>query len=227
VIRSAVTRDRRRFGGALLGFGLAGLIVLAGTAAVIVGTLGPIEAAANDVDRQRVELVELLDSASDALRQAADGAGNAGASLTQSATAARDGAALAARMAEAFDGLTVISDLDVFGTRPFAELGASFAEVATRARSLTDNLASTADALETNEADARRSAGDLRDLADRLGELQATLATDPAEPETAAAFGAIALVRIVLLGLIAWLLVPAIVATALGWRWLRAGSTAE
>lgn len=225
--RLAARRERRRrIGAGLLGFGLAGLVVLAGTAAIIIGTLGPLETAAREIERQRVELEALLDSSSDTLERAGSGASNAGLSLRESAAAAREGAALTADLAIAFDQLAAISAVNVFGTRPFAELGAGFATVAARARTLSGNLAGTATALAANEVDATRMADDLRELARQLDDLRTGIVAEapPSSsdaPPTAEAFEAVALVRIVLLGLLAWLALPALAAAWIGWCWVR------
>lgn len=201
-------------------------MVLAGTGAILIGTLGPLETAAREIERQRVELEAILTSASATLERAGSGASNAGASLRESAAAAREGAALTSDLAAAFDQLAAVSAVNVFGTRPFAELGAGFATVATRARTLSGNLAGTAAALTANEADAARMADDLRELARQLADLRTGIVADtpPSSsdaPPAAEAFEAIALVRIVLLGLLLWLALPALAATWIGWRWVR------
>lgn len=214
--RAAARRARQRHvGTGLLGFGLAGLIVLAGVAAVIIGTLGPLEGAVRDIEHQRMELVALLDDASEALRQTGTASANASVSLRESAAAAREGAALTTDMATAFEQLALVSGVSVFGTQPFADLGTGFSQVADRARTLSSNLTATAESLATNETDASTAAEDLGRLADRLDTLGLGLGA------RAEAFEAIWLVRIVLLGLLAWLAVPAFAALWLGWRWTR------
>jgi hypothetical protein len=88
------------------------------------------------------------------------------------------------------------------------------------ARALSTDLTSTAAALRTNVADTAAVASDLRTLATRLDELESSLeGSDGAGLGNATA--ALNAARIVLVGLLVWLAVPAVLSTSLGWRLSR------
>jgi hypothetical protein len=213
-------RRRRRIAYGLLGFGLAGLVLLLAATVLVLGSLGAVDDAASGFERQRAEIVAMLEPAADALDSAATSAANAGGSLTSSADAAEQAAAFTSRLAGSFESLTVLSSFEVLGTRPFAGLGDEFLRVGTDARALAADLISTAGALRTNVADTGQVATDLRALATRLDALETSLgASEGAGLGSATA--ALNAARIVLLGLLTWLAVPAVLSTWLGWRLTR------
>ena len=212
---------RRRLGYGLLAFGLSGLVLLLAAAALVFGSLAAVDDAATGFERQRAELVAMLGPASSAMDSAAMSASNAGGSLTSSAAAADQAAVLTTRLASSFEGLAALSSFEVFGSRPFAGLAGEFTQVGGDARALSTDLTSTAAALRTNVADTAAVAADLRSLALQLDELEASLgAFDGAGLGSATA--ALNAARIVLVGLLAWLAVPAVLCTWLGWRLTRA-----
>lgn len=215
---------RRRVGTALIGFGAVGLALLL-TLGVLVGlALDGLGRAATDIARQRDEAIAMLAPAAAALDEAATSAANAGASLTQAGASARRGADLTTRLAGAFDGLALLGAFELFGTRPFGALTGEFAGVATEARALATDLATTAAALDANVVDSTSVAADLRALADQLERLRVSVigndAAPAADPATAGTLLRVALA--VILALLAWLAAPAIAAIELGRRWRRA-----
>ena len=211
---------RRRLGYGLLAFGLSGLVLLLAAAALVFGSLAAVDDAATGFERQRVELLAMLGPASSAMDSAATSAANAGASLTASAAAADQAAVLTTRLASSFEGLAALSSFDILGSRPFAGLAGEFAQVGVDARALSTDLTSTAGALRTNVADTAAVAADLRTLATQLDELESSLET-PDAAGLGSATAAVNAARIVLVGLLAWLAVPAVIATWLGWRLSR------
>ena len=224
----ATVQARRRAGRGSLAFGVAGLVLLVLAGWLVLGTLGALGSAAAELDTQRARLIEMLPPTERALDQAADAASNAGTSLEASARATRNGANLVGQLAQAMDAMSAAAELDVLGVRPFGGLADELANVATRSRSLAADLDSTATALDTNVTDSRAAADDIRALADELATLRTRLASDAAHAGRASASeraasteAAINLARLVLLGLLAWLAVPASIATWLGWRWWR------
>ncbi|HEX5589893.1 MAG TPA: hypothetical protein VFX65_06355 [Candidatus Limnocylindrales bacterium] len=215
---------RRRMGRALLSFGIAGLVLVTLGAVLVVGSLGAVYDAAGSLDDQRARVVALLDPTEAVLLRSAGTAENAGTSLEASARSARDAAELTTQLATAMDQMAAAAQLDVFGLRPFAALGDELSGVATRSRTLAADLVTTAAALDANVEDSRATAADLRELADDLAALRTELGAVDAEAGGAASGGvdvttAIAVARIVLLGILGWLAVPALGATWLGWRW--------
>lgn len=79
---------RRRLGRGLVAFGGIGLALILATALLAVVTLGTLGDAATGLERQRTELVRMLEPAATSIRDAATSATHAGSSLTSSAKAA-------------------------------------------------------------------------------------------------------------------------------------------
>lgn len=218
-------RGRRRAGRALLAFGLTGVALVGLGIALVLGTLGAVTSAAASLDEQRTRLVALLEPTEATLLRSAGTAENAGTSLEASATSARDAAALTDQLAVAMDEMARAAQLEVLGIRPFAGLAVELDDVAERSRTLAADLGTTANALDANVDDSRATATDLRDLAAELADLRLELDGEAGVRPPAAAGSwpdagtAIAVARLVLVGLLLWLAVPALGATWLGWRW--------
>jgi hypothetical protein len=214
-----VARRRRRLGFGLIAFGLAGLVLVLAAALLVLATLGAVGDAATGFERQRAELLAMVDPAASALSDAADSASRAGASLTEASEASRRAADLTGRMATSFEGIAGLGSFDIFGTKPFAGVSSGFTNLATQSRALSTDLTSTADALTTNVADSQSVASDLRSLSDRLRQLETTV-------QGSGGIGGsttlpIALAQLVLLALLAWISVPAIASIWLGRRLVR------
>jgi hypothetical protein len=164
----------------------------------------------------------MLAPAEDALEGSAETATNAGASLTASGAAARDAADLVTQLAQAMDGMSSAAQVEVLGARPFGALADDLAGVATRSRTLATDLVTTATALETNVGDTTNAAADLRGLALELRVLRAEFEADAGSGTADTSMtGTLTLARFVIIGLLLWLAVPAVIATWLGWRWVR------
>lgn len=226
--------ERRRTGAGLLAFGLVGLVLLVAAGMLVLGSLNAVDQAATGFERQRTELVAMLRPASDVLSSAAASASNAGTSLTTTSGAADRAGLLATNLADSFDGLAALGSFDLFGARPFAGLSAEFAAVGADARLLATDLRTVAASMRTNASDAAAVAANLRALAAQLETLLVSLEGTPAagpgaSPSPSGGAGAstsglaaqLALAKLVVLGLLAWLAVPAIASTWFGWRLLR------
>ena len=215
---------RRRAGRWLVAFGVTGLALLVLAAVLVVGALGALGQAAASLEDQRVRLVALIEPTAQALDRSATTAENAGTSLEASGRAARDAAAMTAELATAMDSMATAAQIDVFGLQPFAGLADDLASVASRSRTLATNLETTAAALDANVLDSQATAADLRTLVVELEAMRSQLGTTQTGGDPAAGGGSegmIALARIVLLGLLAWLAVPALLAIRIGWGWRR------
>jgi hypothetical protein len=220
-------RRRRRLGGALLAFGISGLVLVVAAAILVLGSLSAVDNAATGFERQRAELVAMIDPAASALSNAATGASNAAGSLTRASDASRRAADLTSRLATSFEGMAGLGSFELFGARPFAGVASQFTDVAAQSRSLSADLASTADALATNVADSQAVAAGLRDLADRLTQLETSVGSAGGSGSAGTGSGLpIGLARLVLLGLLAWFAIPALASTWLGWRLTRRRPTA-
>ena len=210
---------RRRLGRGLVAFGGIGLALIVATAVLAVVTLGSIGDAATGLERQRTELVRMLEPAATSIRDAATSATHAGTSLTASAKAAQDGASLTTQLAASMEQLNSLSGFEILGQRPFAEIGSSFGELAARSRTLSTSLTTTADALDADITDTAAVGRDLNRLADQLDQLRASAgATGPSAASTGFAW-----LPILLLALLVWLAVPAVASVWLGLRFLRRG----
>jgi hypothetical protein len=213
----------------LLAFGVTGLVLIGAAGGLVLASLGAVDDAATNFDEQRTEILAMLGPASAALEGAASTATNAGTSLTETRDAAIQAAELMTRLGASFESLATLGSFDVFGTRPFFPIAGQFEQVAIQSRTLSAELAEAAGSMDATITDGARVAADLGVLAGQLSELEASLAGGP-DGETPAASAAslpVDAARFVLVGLLLWLAVPAIAATAIGWRWSRAAPRPE
>ncbi|HEY8238006.1 MAG TPA: hypothetical protein VIF63_01110 [Candidatus Limnocylindrales bacterium] len=215
-------RRRRRWGIGLIAFGAIGLVLIIAAGVLVLGSFAVLDDAASGFERQRVQVVALLEPAATALDHAATSAANAGASLGATRDAAARAATLTARLAESFEGLAALSSFEVLGARPFGTLAGQFAAVGSEARLVSTDLATAADTMGTNVSDSQAVASDLRALATRLQTLRAGLGVSSGT-DTSSGTGSLQIdtARLVLLGLLAWLAVPALVSLWFGARLLR------
>lgn len=211
-------RRRRRLGFWLVAFGVTGLVLVVAAAVLLLGSLGAVSDAASGFERQRAELVSMLEPAAAALSDAADSATNAGTSLTAASDASRRAADLTSRLANSFDALAGLGSVDILGAHPFAGVSSQFTDVAGQSRALSTDLTSTADTLTTNVADSQHVAANLRSLADRLRQLEATVGSSGGSGGSSLP---IAAAEVVLFGLLAWFSIPAILSIWLGRRLVR------
>jgi hypothetical protein len=215
-------RPSRRTGGALLAFGLAGATLILAAATLVLTSLAAVDDAVSGFERQRTELLNLLEPASIALADAGDAADRAGGSLTGAGDAAGRAAGLSSSLASSFDGLAALEGLEILGIRPFAGSARQFADVASEARALASDLTATASALRQNVADGATVAAHLRALAAQLDRLESSLrAPSSVAGNLGGSSVPITVARLVLLGLLAWLAVPAVASTWLGWSLTR------
>jgi type II secretory pathway component PulM len=176
----------------LIAFGITGLLLLVAGGYLVLAAMSTLEDAATS-----------LQPAAAALTRVADSASNASASLTTTSEAAERGATLATSVADSFERLSALGSFDLLGTRPFAGLSQDFSRVGSDARLLASNLATVGGAMRTNVADSSAVATELRALADQLD------AAGPIDLQ-------LGLAKIVVLGLLAWLAVPALASIWLG-----------
>jgi hypothetical protein len=214
---------RRRVGWGLIAFGLAGLVLVGAAGALVLGSLTAVDAAVTGFENQRKELVAMLGPASDALSGAAQSASNASASLTETSQAARNAAELTTRLAVSFESLASLGSFSILGARPFAEVADQFAAVGVEARELSGDLNTTADSMTTNIADSQAVAADLLALSVQLDRLEASLG-EPGTPGGTDASLPLNIARLVLLGMLAWLAMPALASIWLGGRLIRSRS---
>jgi hypothetical protein len=214
---SARRARRRRLGYALLAFGGVGAALVVAAAALVLGSLSAVDNAATSFEQQRAHLVAMIAPTRAALADAATSASNAGASLDSTSAAATRAARLTDELASSFDGLAALGSVDILGARPFAGTSSQFAAAAADARGVSADLNAAATSMQTNISDSRSVASDLQSLADELGQLEATLGPE----QTATSSLPIDAARLVLIGLLTWLAVPAIASLWVGARLVR------
>ena len=210
-------RERRRLGGILTAYGLVGLALILLTLIVVAGSLGAVIDVGTTIQGQRDALVRSLDAADAAFLDLDRATGDAGANVVTGAAAARDAAQLTTDLAGTMEGLATASSVSVLGSHPFADLGDRFATVAARSRTLStslESLAATMDRDVTDIATVRASMSALRTEVSGLREMLAGPAVD-------GQLGALGTARLILVGLLLWLAVPAAVSLVAGWFLLR------
>jgi hypothetical protein len=213
---------RRRLGWALIAYGVFGLVLVVGGAVLVLGSLSVVDGAATAFEETRAEVVAVLGPASDSISSAATSAGNAGGSLGEASASARSAAQLTTRLADGFDSLAELGTFSVLGAQPFESVAVQFAVAASDARAVSQNLTDMADSMTTNVADSQAVAADLERLAEQLDTLESGLATT--STTSLASLGiAVDAARLVLVGLLLWLAVPAAASIWVGARLVQAG----
>lgn len=216
----ALSSTRRRW----LGVGLTayGLLGLAAATLVVVAALavGPeLESALVRVDQQRDTLVGTLESSASALERTATLSENAASALDSSAGIASQSADVARRFADTLTRLaSTFGDFTVLGNRPFEALAADARQLAAQLRGIAIDVDALGIQLGAIGRQLPALAADVRATSEQLATLAADLES-LAVAESAAVVLRWLLVGIVLL--VAWLLVPALVALGIGIALLR------
>jgi hypothetical protein len=211
---------RRRLGWLLVAYGASGLLLAALGLGLILASLGTIADLARSVDAQRREVVALFESTATTLDRIAIASDDASASLTRTAETARRASALTTELADAMAELSRSADVVVLGTRPFAPVAAAFARIGERARAVSTELDRTASSVDRDAASLARIAGDVRAVRIQIGRLADGLGESGAGDSSGEPL-AFAVSRLVLVGLLLWLAVPAAVSLWLGARLVR------
>lgn len=221
----------------LVAYGIGGVLLLVAVLALVLTALASVERTAASVDAASgAGLAERLAPLERSMDEAEAAIAGFDATLGSTAASARDGQRLSLRLAESLHRLSAALDVTVLGTRPFAGLGAEFVAVADEARALAADLDATAVSLDGNREALDRLAGEIAGFREDLAGLRAELgAGEPAEPGVGSGPGAqagpaglrageaVALTRIVVVALLAWLAIPALLAVGLGRRrWVAA-----
>lgn len=183
----------RAFGGALLAYGVAGLVL------VVVGAIGGL-AMAGRLESLALSADSTLAAAERATQATADSFTGVDGSLAQGEASA-DGAATLAREASAtLDSLSVAMNLSILGAQPLQPLAADFAASADQATALAETLDGVGGALADTRIDMVRIGVELDQLAVELGALREASGTDGTAPP----------IRLFVVILLAWLALQAI-----------------
>ena len=208
----------------LIGVGLTayGLLGLAAASLVVVATLavGPeLESAAERVDQQRQAIVATLESSASALERTADLAGETAGALASSGEIASEAANVSRRLADTLSRLaTTFGSFQVLGNQPFAPLAFDAGQLAAQLRGIAADL----DALGIRLGSISRGIPALADDLDTTSQRLVALGADL--EQLAVAESATTVLRWLAIGLVllvAWLIVPALIALGVGINLLR------
>ena len=206
---------RRRAGGLLLAYGIAGVILMAilFVATLGVGVMG--RDGFTQVDESIDEVVAVLDSTVAALRSADETLAGVGTSLGQTTAVVDEAVVLAGVLS---DGAATLGDqagsFGILGQQPFAGIVEPLRDAGASLDRLSVQLVTAGVALGDNAADVSTLASRLGSVADSLSATRDRLAA------VDSGLGTTAMIAIgILLAIIAWLAVPAVVAIGVGRRW--------
>ncbi|HEU4673755.1 MAG TPA: hypothetical protein VFS32_12735 [Candidatus Limnocylindrales bacterium] len=194
------TRAARRLAVFLVAFGVVGL-VLVGAAAVMLAVAGPSFDQLGTVSDRAGPTRRALADASRALGDLSTSAGSLEGTLGASESSLDDAAAASRSLADALSGLAAATSVDVLGTRPFAGVGQQLSAASGRVAAVATDLDSLAGRLAGHVTDARSVASDAASLRASIDEIDASLGG----PNGSGLGASLAVVRVVLLGLLAWI----------------------
>jgi len=213
---------RRLFGALLVAYGLLGLLIVIGGAALVANSVARVDGIVSTIDTQRQVLVRSLDATETFLHDAHSGSTNVGSSLTAAVDSARQTADLTRSLATAMDQLSAASSISILGQQPFGGLGTTFGGVASQATSLGDSLDHTADALARNGTDLTQVSADLGNIETEITDLRGQVAAmNLGTDDVASIDRAIETSRLVLFGVLLWLALQALIAVLAGLVLLR------
>lgn len=194
---------RRALAWALVLYGATGLLLGVTGAAIGLDVATRVERLATDADGT-------LAAAARATRAAAESFENVDASLTDARDSAIAAAALSGDASGTLRSLALAMELSLLGSQPLLPLADEFAASADQADALADTLASVGGSLGDTRADLTVVGTELGALADRLESLRAP-GNDAAPPP----------LRLFVMLLLVWMMLPAIAALVAGLAMLR------
>lgn len=208
----------------LLGVGLTayGLLGLAAASLVVVATfaVGPeLESTFERIDRQREAIVATLESSASALERTAALADEAAGALASSGDIASEAANVSRRLADTLSRLaSTFGSFAILGNEPFAPLASDANQLAAQLRGIATDLDALGIRLRSIASDVPALADDLEATSEQL-----VVLADELEQLTIAESSTMALrwLAIGIVLLVAWLIVPALVALGVGINLLR------
>ena len=213
--RGDSARARRRGALALIAYGLFGLAILLPAGVLAWTAVNADVAALNDARAEAAASLARADTTLLDLRRLADSTGASAASAAASADeASRMLGGLATTMRDASNALMV----EVLGQRPFASVADGFSRSAADAASTSQSLAAAASGIRSTGAAIAPVGADVDALRSELATLRGSLATsNDSSPASIPAW----LARLAVVGLFAWLVIPAVACVAIGAHRLR------
>ena len=195
---------RRLLGWALVVYGVVGLVLVIGGAAIGLGLASQVERLAVTADGTLAAAVRSTDAAADAF-------GNVDASLTEAETSADAAAALSRDASGTLASLARAMELAVFGAQPLLPLAGEFEASSEQAAALGDTLDRVGGSLGDTRGDVARIGTELETLSAELAALREANGSGGSAPP----------LRLFVGLLLAWLLVPAVGALLGGLALLR------
>jgi hypothetical protein len=201
--------SRRAAGWLLVAYGLLGFVL------VVSGALVGLDAA-DRFERLATDANSAISSAAAATDATADSFANVDASLAESRASADAAAALAREASGTLTALATAMSLSIFGAQPLLPLAAEFTTSAEQAAELAETLDGVGASLGDTRTDVARIAPQLQLLSDELDELSGGAERGAGTPP----------LRVFVVVLLAWLLMPAVGSLLGGLMLVRPRTTA-
>jgi hypothetical protein len=172
-------RRRQWIGGALVIYGVIGIVIFA---LVAYGINRPLQRAGEltqAVDDDLAALVDLLDETETTLRGMSTTVSHVDDSLASAQAAVARSSDIALGLSAAMYGLRDAVGITIFGQQPLVGLASRFEQAGQQLQLLATDLATISTALGVNRADVATTATSLQTLADRVGTLSETIDDTP------------------------------------------------
>jgi hypothetical protein len=203
-------------GSALLAYGIAGLIVLAGFGVAAAIALARVQGVLGTFATERDRLVVLLDDTSSALDTAGLAIDSAGSSLADTGSALGDAGTLALTVSAGARNLVDITNLSILGQQPFAGFAGSLDAVAGETDRLAASLNMSAASVTGSATDFSALGTRIRAIRDEIGLIRHDLSSPVLDSG-----GWLPIAGLGVVVLLSWLGIPAVAAIWLGLRWRR------
>jgi methyl-accepting chemotaxis protein len=206
-----VARRRNRrwqwLGGALVIYGVIGIVIFA---LVAYGINRPLQRAGEltqAVDEDMAALVDLLDETETTLRGMSTTVSHVDDSLASAQAAVARSSDIALGLSAAMYGLRDAVGITIFGQQPLIGLASRFDQAAQQLQLLSADLATISTALGVNRADVATTATSLQTLADRVATLSDTI---DETPDVAISQSTLSQVRLGIYAVVGWLMLLAV-----------------
>jgi hypothetical protein len=168
-------RQTRILGGALVAYGLHGLLVIAGALAIGAPAIGRVEG-------MIASAVSTMSAASRVATTAADSFDGLGSSMEQARSSATDAASLSREAAATSADLANAMSVSIFGAQPLISLADDFSAMSGQLQGLAVDLDGISAALTGSDDDLARVGRRLRSLAADLSDLRDRVEARTDEP---------------------------------------------
>jgi septal ring factor EnvC (AmiA/AmiB activator) len=180
-------------------------------------TFGQAQALSAAVSDQQTGLQQDLAQIATTTGDAAASAHGFAASLDQAQQSLATAAQAANGLAASFEQASALAQVQIFGVRPFGQLGASLGQSSAQFRTLAAQLQATADSFSANRDEVRRLGADLQEIQRRIDQLSRAVEASGAGTTTQSIRG----LELAVSWLLIWLALQSL-AWLLGGIWLLA-----